>query len=476
MKMNLRRATLGILEEDGEDLTFSLLSKKLIELSEKSPFRERELADAENRILSTVRKKGDSELYRRLRGYDYAALAEELSGIHPILMASDPLYPKEDPSTRAGKRIRVEKYARRHRISGSQAAKIYEEDPGKTFPIRILLPCAAVLLFFALAVLLWDFPFFLALILTLPLFEGICYAVYGAIRLYHPAKTFPALSDGESIPRRYLIAVSGKSDCGEALCDRLEQCYFADHTGTPVYALILSGEDAPCPELVSDYRTLAPLQRRIAEMGKVHKTTFLLLYCRRTYDPDKRLYRGFCPSLPTELAHYARGLDSRLELLAGDADTLKDCDTLLWLGEDGLLPCSFLSKLSRILSHPQNQPIVKESRVVSGYAGFRISSQPVFRSNPTLFSALGIVHPGSCLAMDIGLLSECPTDRPFDFSQFERLSVGYCDQISTYSVGSPSPCAYFRRIYSASKEDFAGLWKKFRSGPSRGRLLHRILR
>lgn len=201
MRMDLERTTLRILEEegDGENLTFPLLSKKLIEISGKTPFRERELADTENRILSAVRKKGDTELYRKLRGCDYASLAENLSEIHPILMASDPLYRQEDPATRSEKRIRVEKYAHRHRISKSQAAQIYEEAPGNAFPIRQLLPLAAAIVCTAIPVLWWNFPVLLALILVFPLFEGICYAIYGAIRLYHTPKNFPSLSEQSDV-------------------------------------------------------------------------------------------------------------------------------------------------------------------------------------------------------------------------------------------------------------------------------------
>ncbi|MGM9636411.1 MAG: hypothetical protein ACI3YK_00330 [Eubacteriales bacterium] len=475
MRMDLGRATLRILEEDGEKLTFSLLSKKLIEIAGKTPFRERELADAENRILSAIRKKGDAEQYRKLRGCDYTALAENLSGIHPILMASDPLYRQEDAATRSDKRIRVEKYARRHRISKNQAAQIYEEVPGNAFPIRQLLPLAAAILCTAVPVLWWDFPVLLALILVFPLYEGICYAIYGAIRLYHTPETFPSLSEQAGISRRYLIALAGKINQGENLCDRLEQCYFADHTGNPVYALILSGEDAPCSELMSDYRKLTDIQSRISKMEEVHGASFLLFFCKRAYDPDKRLYRGFCRSIPRELTCFARGMDSRLELLTGETEAAKDCDTLLWLGEDGLLPCSFLPKLSRILSHPKNLPVVEDHRVTGGYGGLRICSQSVYRTNLTPFSALGIVHPGSSLAVDIGLLAEIPADLPFEFSVSERLSIGYCDQINTYSVSSPTPCDYFRRIFSASRETFSGLRRKFRSDHSRGRLLHRIL-
>lgn len=321
--------------------------------------------------------------------------ARKLAGLSMAerIFSGDPsgLYPKLDEESRAACRRLLARAAKKRRVREADYAKellrrageenctltsLLTEQPGtgRWYP-SLLLGLTAVL---TLALTVWASRWWLALLLLIPVSEGVKQGTDALCLWRTPVRPLLRLSLPEGIPAEgrtlcVIPALLTGEEKGPQLAARLESAALISRDcGKELrFALLIDLPDSAAEPASEGREGLEQLRQAIAGLNRRYQGGFFLFYRKPAYAPQDRCWRGWERKRGAllELGRYLRRLPSGIQLLEGDRQRLSGTRFLLTLDEDTRLLPETAKKLVATLLYPDNRPQVDQARrvVVSGY-------------------------------------------------------------------------------------------------------------
>ncbi len=271
--------------------------------------------------------------------------AEARSPYHKALGERE-FYNHSDPATRSALRYGLTRYARRHKLSPSEAALLWQGEmpaPSRLWAVLLLLPL--LLLSAGLLPIFRYFPPVTAwlFLLTLPaLFAG-GYLIAAALLYRHlPPAANPRLEEAGSA--HILTVCMGRLDGAKASVDTLARLVTAGEGDA--FLLLLTLPDALIPEVAGEDEQIRAVQAEIAALAKASDSEILVAVLPRKFVPRKGSGEGTrYQGMPT-LKEAAEAILHHIEGQAQSPDGI----CLLPAG-CGLLPGS-VSEMTAALFHP----------------------------------------------------------------------------------------------------------------------------
>ena len=337
----------------------------LIELD--IPFRsDKELCDTVDYLKALHRIEPEELFYR-------------LSEAERILSRTG-YFPCSDRTTKDTYRRMVSEYADAFSVSEAEAAQhLSLSGPPKLkrpYASRFYFPAfaAGCLLLFLATLMLTDGSVPLSLLLLLPLSElskTLCDALFSRIVRFTP------------VPKRRLDAVpaEGKTLCvitslltsvkdAEELSERLRNCYFANRDPNVFFGLLCDLKEADSAVCAGDEALLTAAQSTLRALNDRFGCRLYLFVRSRRYSTTEGRYMGWerKRGAVIELTRLLRGRPCSITALCGDPGLLSDIRYVITLDSDTRLYNGAVRDLVGTMLHPANHPIIKDGRVVSGYA------------------------------------------------------------------------------------------------------------
>ncbi len=382
---------------------FNLVEKDICDLliaeAEKKPFRDKEtvmvlpfVADVISRRIAKLHDTGDDRskdlinrctiLLRSFELTDIEALREQISVLDRTLSSRHGSHYAESADlTKALLRGKISSFAKRHRISEKDAANIYCDNRGFKEDKRIRKRNMGVyfssisLLTFLISFTVTYFSkcnpiiFFL---LIFPISEAVKFITE---RIF--SKALPALAVArlkiDRIPdnaKTLTVITSLISSKDEALFRQLEEFYLSNRDENALFGLLLDLPEAKKQNDDKDVELIDFAKENIASLNEKYGNRFCLFIRERVRSLSENKYMGYERKRGAliDLVLYLREKGSDFAVFAGDKKLLSDIKYVITLDRDTRLYSGAVRDMVSAMLHPDNTPVIKNGRVVSGYA------------------------------------------------------------------------------------------------------------
>ncbi len=406
------RRRIDTLLTENETVSTELFLALIQKENKKLPFTEKQLASLDHAItlcaLDFVAREKDRQrreqrffhaqkILRLPEKIDFQMLYEKLSVLHGALMASNVYkYRDLDNLSRTAIRQEVLRYAKKHRVSEAEGARLYAKEKPKP---RIHERKRAAfwlffLLFFLLMTLVFFFcPLFAAVLLTLPmaalaltLTQNILASLLSPI----PILSLRPAPVPESAATLVVITslLSGDDD---ALFSKLDRYYHRNKDNNIYFGVLADLPESRHMTNEQDEKILKKATENLARLQQNYGDHFCLFVRRRTLCTTEGSYLGWERKRGAllSLCRAARGKSHDFSYLSHKASFLSRFRYIITLDSDTELSMGMARELVYTMLHPQNKPIVKKGIVVSGYGVLQPKMIPSLSSaSATPFSVL----------------------------------------------------------------------------------------
>ena len=450
----------SILCKNDFDITQKEISETLISESEKSPFKDEETvyvlpftADIIARRIASAKKSTDDEIkiligkcskiIRSFELCDIEELRERISLLDRELSADPSLhYFESSDLTKALTRRSIISFAQRHKISEKDAVKIYCDNLGYREDAKIRKRNIAIyfsaiifftLLFSILTVYFTEIHPAILLLLIFPISEAVKFIIDRITSRSIPLSAVPRLKL-DSIPddaKTLTVITSLISDKDEAIFRQLEEFYLSNRDKNAFFGLLLDLPESEKENDEKDGALISFAKENINELNKKYGKYFYLFIRYRVKSVSESKYMGYERKRGAliDLVCFLRGKKHTFSFIEGDKQLIKKVKYVITLDRDTRLYSGAVIDMVSAMLHPDNKPVIKDGRVISGYA----IMQPHMRTSlasagKSRFSALmtrGGVPPYQSASYDLyqSLFSEgifCGKGI-FDVDVYERL-------------------------------------------------------
>ncbi len=329
--------------------------------------------DTVNRCLS---------LLRSFELVDIESIREKISVIDRTLSSrSDSFYKESTDLTKALTRGKISSFARRHRISEKDAASIYCEN-GRFTEEKRIRKRNIIIYFSSLAVftLLISFAvtyfsksnqiiFFLILF---PVSEAVKFITERLFSRFLAPSAIPRLKL-DSIPenaKTLTVITSLISSGDEGVFRQIEEFYLSNRDKNALFGLLLDLPEAKNKTGKSDVELIDFAKEKIVSLNEKYGDVFCLFIRERTRSLSENKYMGYERKRGAliDLACFLRQRGRDFAVFIGDKKQLSDIKYVVTLDRDTRLYCGAVRDMVSAMLHPSNAPVIKGSRVVSGYA------------------------------------------------------------------------------------------------------------
>lgn len=180
----------------------------------------------------------------------------------------------------------------------------------------------------------------------------------------------------DSTPEEYstfvvISALLPNVEHAKKLARQLEIYYLANKQDNVYFGLL--GDFADCKEEVTpeDEKILSSIEGIISELNDKYGSKFFLFHRKRTYDKKNKSFMGWerKRGAIVEFCKLLRGEKNTTFLkIIGEISSLPKIKYVITLDADTKLPRDSAKELIGAMAHPLNKPVIKNGRVVSGYA------------------------------------------------------------------------------------------------------------
>ncbi len=323
---------------------------------------------------------------RQLNDIDTEDIFERLCPAEKLLDSYEGFF-KGDKQTKNSYREALVKYARKHRCSEYRAMEKAGEKctDGRIYDILSPFSKTPCVLYYTLSVMLgvlisiagiyllgW-----LGVFAVLPVFESVFNAFDMLFSRFIKVKP-PLKLDTEQIPTdcEVLVVITtllfGKEKDSE-LFSRLEEFYLRNSRQNIRFGILGDFPDSKKPVLESDVLVIQNAKEQLEVLNSKYNNVFSLFIRNRFYNATDKIYGG---------RERKRGAvcDIISAINGGSFDgavvcpfDIKNISYLLTLDSDTELPIDGAAELLSVALHPENKPVVKNGRVVSGYGIYQPS-------------------------------------------------------------------------------------------------------
>ncbi len=243
--------------------------------------------------------------------------------------------------------------------------------PRKPSPRAALYLAGVALLTFLFSCLVYTFTgrFYWVLLTAIPVLDISLQLMQYCMLHSVPARQLPRLGLNTGIPEKILVVyptLLSSVKKAEEMADKLEICYLANREKLLHFAVLGDFKDSDTPS--DNTEIFAACAKKIEALNQKYENQFHLLCRKQEYAPKQKKWMG---------TERKRGALSALNLFlrgrytfsytAGETVKLAGISYVLTLDDDTILPPGAARRLAGVALHPQNAPVVKNGRVVSGY-------------------------------------------------------------------------------------------------------------
>ncbi len=320
-----------------------------------------------------------------LDNYDYMAMFERISYIEQLLLDDkDSAFKNSDDTTKQIYRNNITRYAKKHRLTETEAARRMYKNAAILPEHRIAkkMYFFAIYSFTALIFLLLlkfnNYQPVPAIFCILPITEFSKYIVDFIFRFYIPAissfklKLNTVPSDAKTLVVITTLLFGEKHDSD--IFDRLERYYLANRSaclnGNVGFGVLGDLRDGEEIETKEDNEILSYATRRINFLNKKYNNNFYLFIRSRTHNSSENRYMGWerKRGAVIELVRRIRNMETSISTFIGDCSFLTGCKYIITLDADTNLGLDTVNEMVGAMLHPQNKPVIKDGIVIQGHA------------------------------------------------------------------------------------------------------------
>jgi len=375
------------------------ISEMLISEAEKKPFRDEEtvavlpiVADIISRKTLSLNNCSESEknilvgnfskIIRSLEISDIEELREKISVLDRNLSDNpDTYYSVSTDLTKSLLRGRISAFARRHRISEKDAVKIYCDNLGysedkkirkKNIRLYFTFWVFFTLLFSFLAVYFAKVNPFIFLLTIFPVSEAVKYIIDRIASRNLPLTAVSRL-DIENIPdnaKTLTVITSLISDKDDSLFRQLEEFYLLTRDKNAYFGLLLDFAESEKENKENDKNLIAYTEEKISELNKKYGEYFYFFLRYRVKSKSENKYMGYERKRGAliDLVSLLRNKDNTFSVVYGNRKNISNIKYVITLDRDTKLYSRAVLDMVSAMLHPSNKPVIKNGRVVSGYA------------------------------------------------------------------------------------------------------------
>ncbi len=383
----------------GFDITEKEISEMLIAEAEKKPFRDEETvavlpftADIISRRIASVKKCSDDEkkiligkcskIIRSFEMSDTEELRERISVLDRTLSEYPELYYSESTDlTKSLIRGKISAFAKRHKISEKDAVKIYCDNSGYREDKKIrkrninlyflfwgflTVVLSLIILYFS------DVNPFVFVLILFPVSEAVKFIADRIASRMLPLSAIPRLKL-ESIPdnaKTLTLITSLISDKDDTVFRQLEEIYLLSRDKNAFFGLLLDLPESEKEKDEKDDRLIDFAKENISILNKKYGEYFYLFIRYRVKSSSENKYMGYERKRGAliDLVCFLRNKEHTFSVISGNKALISDIKYVVTLDRDTRLYSGALLDMVSAMLHPDNKPVIKNGRVVSGYA------------------------------------------------------------------------------------------------------------
>lgn len=277
-------------------------------------------------------------------------------------------------------RKNVASFARKYSLSEAQAARIL--CAGDPLPkqsgtaAKLYFPVCAVLLAGLLIGAAFavggNIPLWLFLILPLSeLTREIVDSVFSRLVRHRPvpALDIKAVPDNGRVLCVITSLLSSKKDA-ETLVRKIQNCFFSNRGKNVSFGLLCDLREANSAITADDERLISFTLGLIDRLNSEHGIGIFLFVRSRRFAPTEGKFMGWerKRGAVIELTRLLRGTENRISVYCGDPAVLAGTKYVITLDSDTRLYNGAVRDMVGAMLHPSNRPVIKDGRVISGYA------------------------------------------------------------------------------------------------------------
>ncbi len=321
-------------------------------------------------------------LMRSFELADIELLRERISVLDSTLSSRhEAHYAESTDLTKSLMRGKISSFARRHKISEKDAANIYCDNGGFKEDARIRKRNMSVY-FFSLAFFTFIISFAVTylsksgpvifFLLLLPVSEAVKYIIERLFsRFMRPSAVSRLKLD--SIPnsaKTLTVITSILSSGDESIFRQLEEFYLSNRDENVLFGLLLDLPESKKQSDEKDVELIGFAKEKIVSLRKKYGTRFCLFIRERVRSLSESKYMGYERKRGAliDLVCFLRDKGSDFAVFIGDKEELSDIKYVITLDRDTRLYGGAVRDMVSAMLHPDNKPIIKNNRVVSGYA------------------------------------------------------------------------------------------------------------
>ena len=313
-----------------------------------------------------------------------------------------------DEKTKNACRRNVSEFARKYSLTEAGAARILcDGDPlpkMNGIAARLYFPFCAVIL----AGLLVGTAFAVGgnllpwLFLILPLTEltrELADSVFSRLVKHRPV---PAL-DLKTVPDNgkvlcVITSLLSSEKEADALAAKIRNCCFSNRGENVNFGLLCDLREADSAVTADDGRLISYTEKLIDRLNSEHGCGIFLFVRSRRFAPTEGKYMGWerKRGAVIELTRLLRGKENRISVHCADVTALAGTKYVITLDSDTRLYNGAVRDMVGSMLHPSNRPVIKDGRVVSGYAIMQPRTEASLASaERTPFSVLSAGNGGT---------------------------------------------------------------------------------
>ncbi|MBQ5602309.1 MAG: hypothetical protein IIU77_05755, partial [Clostridia bacterium] len=371
----------------------------LISEAEKKPFRDEEtvavlpiIADIISRKTVYLKKYSESEknilignfstLIRSLETSDIEKLREKISVLDRNLTdCTGTYYYASTDLTKSLMRGKISAFAKRHKISEKDAVKIYCDDLGysedkkrqkKNTRLYFTFWVFFTLLFSFLAVYFARVNPFIILLIIFPISEAVKYITDRMSSRMLPLTAVSRLNI-DKIPdsaKTLTVITSLISDRDDSLFRQLEEFYLLTRDKNAYFGLLLDFSESESESNDGDQDLINYTTEKISSLNEKYGEYFYFFVRHRVKCNSENKYMGYERKRGAliDLVSLLRSKNNTFSVVYGNKENISDIKYVVTLDRDTKLYSGAVLDMVSAMLHPSNAPVIKNGRVVSGYA------------------------------------------------------------------------------------------------------------
>ncbi len=350
------------------------------------------VADVISRRIAGLRDTGDDRskdlinrctlLLRSFELTDIEALRAQISVLDRTLSSRpEAHYAKSADLTKALLRGKISSFAKRHRISEKDAANIYCDNRG-FYEDKKIRKRNMRIYFFSIAAFTFLISFtvtyfsksspIIFFLLLFPISEAVKFITERIFSRLLPVSAVPRLKL-DRIPdsaKTLTVITSLISSKDEALFRQLEEFYLSNREDNALFGLLLDLPESKEKNDDNDIELIDFAKENTVLLNEKYGDRFCLFIRDRVRSLSENKYMGYERKRGAliDLVCYLRGKGHDFAVFAGDKKLLSDIKYVVTLDRDTRLYSGAVRDMVSAMLHPDNTPVIKNGRVVSGYA------------------------------------------------------------------------------------------------------------